>query len=148
MTHRMMVLSLQLGCILFIAKLSAALFEKMRLPGVLGEIAGGILIGPFFLGSIPLPSLPHGLFPMTGAFPVSPELYGFCSVAAIVLLFDAGLETDVALFMRYSIAGCAVGIGGVLGSFLLGDLTAVWFSHMLFKEPLTFMSPPALFLLS
>mgnify|MGYP006309783925 CR=1 FL=1 len=91
MTHRMMVLALQLGVILFVAKLGSVLFEKIRLPGVLGEIAGGILLGPYLFGAIPLPSLPHGLFPLGGAFPVSPELYGFCSVAAIVLLFNVGL---------------------------------------------------------
>lgn len=146
MTHRMMVLALQLGCILFVAKLSGSLFEKLHLPGVLGEIAAGILVGPFCLGKLPLPSLPHGLFPLNGEFPVSPELYGFCSVAAIVLLFDAGLETDFRLFMRYSVAGSLVGLGGVLVSFVLGDLTAVWFSGLLFAEPVGFMSPPALFL--
>ena len=146
MTHRMMILALQLGVILFVAKLSSRLFEKMHMPGVLGEIFGGILLGPYLLGAISIPSLPLGLFPLAGEFPISPELYGFCSVAAIVLLFDAGLETDVALFMRYSVAGGLVGIGGVLGSFVLGDLTAVWFSHLLFAEPLTFMSPAALFL--
>ena len=146
MTHRMMVLALQLGIILFVAKLCAGLFEKIRLPGVLGEITGGILIGPYLLGAMPLPSLPHGLFPLDGGFPISPELYGFCAVAAIVLLFDAGLETDVALFMRYSVAGGLVGLGGVLFSFVLGDLTAVCFSHLLFPQPLTFFSPEALFL--
>ena len=92
MTHRMMELTLQLGVILFVAKLGSGLFETLRLPGVLGEITGGILAGPYLLGAVPLPALPGGLFPLYGEFPVSPELYGFCSVAAIVLLFDAGLE--------------------------------------------------------
>jgi len=146
MTHRMMALALQLGTILFVAKLTSRLFEKMRLPGVLGEIAGGILVGPYMLGALPLPSLPHGLFPITDGFPISPELYGFCTVAVIVLLFDAGLETDVGLFMRYSVAGILVGVGGVLLSFVLGDLTAVYFARLLFAKPLTFLSPEALFL--
>ncbi len=33
-----------------------------------------------------------GLFPGFGAFPVTPELYGICSLAAVVLLFMVGLE--------------------------------------------------------
>jgi len=146
MTHRMMVLALQLGVILFVAKLSSGLFEKMKLPGVLGEIAGGIVIGPYLLGTLPLLGLPHGLFPLTNGFPISPELYGFCSVAAIVLLFNAGLDTDVRLFMRYSVAGSLVGVGGVVFSFVLGDLTAVCFSRLLFDVPIGFLSPEALFL--
>ncbi|MBM4142175.1 MAG: sodium:proton exchanger [Lentisphaerae bacterium] len=146
MTHRMMVLVLQLGVILFVAKFSARLFEKIGMPGVLGEIAGGVAIGPYLLGGAALPSLPEGLFPLAGAFPVSPELYGFCAVAAVVLLFNAGLETDVPLFLRYSLAGSMVGLGGVLASFVLGDLVAVWCSRLLSPAPIGFLAPPALFL--
>jgi len=146
MTHRMMMLALQLGTILFVAKFGSGLFQKFHLPGVLGELGIGIIVGPYLLGAIALPGLAGGLFPVCGEFPISPELYGFCSIAAIVLLFNAGLETDVELFMRYSIVGGLVGIGGVLLSFVMGDLTAVWFSHLLFDEPVNFFSPAALFL--
>ena len=43
MTHRMMLLVIQLGVILFAAKLGNLLFEKIRLPGALGELAAGRL---------------------------------------------------------------------------------------------------------
>ncbi|MFT5474558.1 MAG: Kef-type K+ transport system membrane component KefB/mannitol [Kiritimatiellia bacterium] len=146
MTHRMMVLALQLGVIVFLTKTLSGLAHKLHLPGVLGELAGGIMFGPYLLGTVPLPALPHGLFPLIGEFPVSPELYGFCSVAAIILLFHAGLETNVTMFIRYSVAGTLVGLGGVLLSFVFGDLAAVWFSSLLFDEALSFFSPAALFL--
>ncbi len=131
MTHRMMMLALQLGVLLFVARLGNSLFERLRLPGVLGEIAGGMAFGPFALGGVPLPRLgfPHGLFPVYHdagpagtlvSFPVSPELYGFCAVASIILLFLVGLETDLAKFLRYSLAGSLVGIGGVAVSFAVG----------------------------
>ncbi len=129
MTHRMMMLIMQLGAILFAAKIGNMLFEKLKLPGVLGELCAGLIIGPYLLGGLPLPGLlPDGLFPMHDRFPVSPELYGICSLAAIILLFMTGLETDIKLFLRYSIAGSLVGIGGVAASFLLGNLTGVFFS--------------------
>ncbi len=55
MTHRMMVLVFQLGIILLAAKAGHLIFEKLRLPGVLGELCSGMLIGPYALGGITLP---------------------------------------------------------------------------------------------
>ena len=147
MTHRMMMLVLQLGVILFAAKLGNMMVQRVGLPGVLGELIAGIIIGPFLLGGIHLPGFSQGLFPLFSAeFPVSPELYGICTVASIVLLFMVGLETDIRLFVQYSVAGGLVGVGGVALSFVLGDLTAVAFSRMLFGKTLGFLSPPSLFL--
>jgi len=146
MTHRMMMLVIQLGVILLCAKIGNILFEKIKLPGVLGELSVGVIMGPYLLGSIPLPGFPSGLFPEAGSFPVSPELYGLCSVAAVVLLFMVGLETDIGLFVKYSLAGTFVGIGGVLASFLTGDLLAVFFSKKLFGYQLDFFSPACVFL--
>lgn len=146
MPERMMFLVLQLGVLLLATRLGNLLFERCRLPGVLGELAAGIVIGPHGLGSLSLPGFPHGIFPGFGVEPVSPELYGFCSVAAIVLLFMVGLETDVGLFLRYSVAGSAVGIGGVAASFLIGDFVAVALSDYVFGTHLSFFDGPALFL--
>lgn len=147
MTSRMMMLAIQLGIILFLAKIGNVAFEKLHLPGVLGELCTGVLIGPFLLGSIPLPAFPHGLFPAAAAsFPISPELYGLCSVAAVVLLFMAGLETNIPLFLRYSVAGAMVGVGGVVVSFFSGSLLAMALSPWLFEKQLGFFAPPCLFL--
>ncbi len=147
MTHRMMMLVIQLGVILFAARLGNIFFEKMHLPGVLGELTAGILIGPYLIGTLSIPGFPNGLFPIyTEQFPISPELYGICALASIVLLFMAGLETDIKLFMRYSMVGSLVGIGGVVISFLVGDLLTIIFSKMLFGVTLGFFSPACLFL--
>lgn len=134
LTERMMVLAIQVGVIVIAARIGCMLFEKIHLPGVLGELTMGVIIGPHLLGGIPLPhfkAFEEGLFHVnsfiqSGSTPVSPELYGFCSIASIVLLFLVGLETDLKLIARYSIAGSAVGIGGVAASFIFGDLLGVW----------------------
>jgi len=145
--HRMMLLALQLGVILFMARLGNIFFGKIKVPGVLGELIAGVLIGPYLLGAVPLPGFPHGLFPLFSLeFPVSPELYGICTIASIVLLFMIGLETDIKLFLRYSIAGSLVGTGGVITSFVLGDIMTMIFSKMLFGVSLGFFAPPCLFL--
>jgi Kef-type K+ transport system membrane component KefB/mannitol/fructose-specific phosphotransferase system IIA component (Ntr-type) len=135
-THAMAALVIQLGIILFAAKIGGILVGKIKLPSVLGELLAGILIGPYVLGAVSLPGFPEGLFPLHGgSLAVSPELYGFATVASIILLFVSGLETDLSLFLRYSVAGLIVGLGGVVASFGLGVLAAVWFLGMGPMEP-------------
>jgi len=132
----------QLGVIIISARLGGFLLKKiLKLPGVLGELVTGMLIGPYALGSLSIPGW-GSLFPLPmTAVPVSPELYAIATLASIVLLFLSGLETDLATFLRYSVVGSAVGIGGVIVSFVLGDLCAIFF-HVADS----FMSPAALFM--
>ena len=147
MTHRMMMLVIQLGIILFAARLGNILFEKFHLPGVLGELSAGIIIGPYLIGAIPIPGFSNGLFPMyLPSFPISPELFGISTLASIVLLFTIGLETDFRLFLRYSFVGSLVGVGGVVFSFAIGDILTILFSKYLFGQSLGFFSPQCLFL--
>jgi Kef-type K+ transport system membrane component KefB len=120
------VLVLQLAVILLAAKLGAEIAERwLRQPPVLGELAAGMLIGPYALGGAPLPLL-GPLFPppATGAgpgqLPVSTELYALGQVAAVVLLFVAGLETDFGQFLRFGLAAGAVAVSGVVLPFALG----------------------------
>ncbi len=116
-------LVIQIGVILFAAKLGGILAQKAGIPTVLGELMSGILIGPYALGALALPGFPQGLFVKTVTeIPVSPELYGIATIASIILLFVSGLETDLGLFLKYSVAGSIVGLGGVLFSFAAGDL--------------------------
>lgn len=144
--HRMMLLVIQIGVIIFAAKIGNMIFEKIKLPGVLGELTAGMIIGPYALGSISFIGFSDGLFPIIGSFPITPELYGFCVVASIILLFMVGMETDLSLFMRFSVAGSVIGIGGVAISFIFGDLLAVFLSDLISSKPISFMSPEALFL--
>ena len=149
MAHHMMILAIQLGIIIFAARFFGSLFSKyLKMPSVLGELFAGIVIGGHLLGGIGLPGFPHGLFGTApgAAFPVSTELYAVATIASIILLFLAGLETDVAMFLKFSVTGSMVGLGGVLFSFVLGDLTAVIFTNLISAKPITFMHPIALFL--
>jgi Kef-type K+ transport system membrane component KefB/mannitol/fructose-specific phosphotransferase system IIA component (Ntr-type) len=57
-----------------------------------------------------------------------------------------GLETDINLFKRFYRAGAAVGIGGVLGSFILGDLSMVIFGDLILGMSVGYMDPSALFM--
>jgi len=138
--HAITLLMLQLAIILLVAKVGGEIFERfLHQPGVLGELIGGILISPYaFGGLINIPGVGQ-LFqtvklstilkasPLQPDFAVSPELWAVAQMAAIVLLFMAGLETDLRQFLRYAGPATVVAIGGVVTPFFLGALSTWWF---------------------
>ncbi|MDR1930137.1 MAG: cation:proton antiporter [Treponema sp.] len=140
--ERMAELALQIGVILFAVRLGGRLVKKAGIPSVLGELLAGVIIGPFALGGLAFPGFPGGLFPLHEGsnLPVSIELYAFAALASVILLFVSGLETDLSLFLRYSVSGGVIGLGGVVFSFALGALTAM----VLLKAPLA--DPRCLFM--
>ncbi len=156
--QEMMNLVLQLGVILFAARVGGAVASWLKLPSILGELAAGIVIGPWALGGIGfLPDYFHGVF-ADGLFhgaalremaaaghtfdATSPALYGIATLASIILLFLSGLETNLKMFLRYSFVGSMVGIGGVVVSFLFGDLCAVWLLPKYFPHFASLASMP------
>lgn len=138
-------LVLQIGIILIVAKVAGEVCEVyLKQPGVLGELCAGMLIGPYLLGGYitiphigPLFVAPHG----GNGIPVSNELYAFAQIAAIILLFMAGLETDLRQFLRYGGPAFVIALGGVFFPFVLG----AWATVFLGFAP-SFMHPTALFM--
>jgi len=135
-TELMAGLALQLGIIFFAVRLCGRLAKRCGIPQVLGELIAGVIIGPYALGGIPLPSFPHGIFPLgEGSLAVSSELYAFAAIASVILLFTSGLETDIGLFLRYSLAGGIIGIGGVAISFVAGGMAGMFLLGVPFADP-------------
>jgi Kef-type K+ transport system membrane component KefB/mannitol/fructose-specific phosphotransferase system IIA component (Ntr-type) len=130
------VLAIQLGIIFFAVKLTGRLAKKLGIPQLLAELTAGIIIGPFALGGIPVPGMPLGIFATGGGFlGISNELYAFASIASVILLFATGLETNIALFLRYAAAGGLIGLGGAAVSFTLGVFAGVFMLDAGFMDP-------------
>jgi len=125
----------QLSIILFAARLGGIAAGALSLPGVLGELIAGIIIGPYALGALPLPGFAQGMFPMVEGSAIPLALQAFASVASIILLFSSGLETDLDMLLRYSVAGSLIGIGGVVFSFLFGAFLGTFFTHQPLLAP-------------
>lgn len=114
----MAMLILQLGVLVFAARVCGALFRRWHFSGVTGELLAGVLIGPHLFGGVPLPGLPHGL--MTGVPQIltsTHPLFGIVLVSLTILLFQLGLDTDIGLIRRYKTASLAVGMFGSIVSF-------------------------------
>lgn len=148
-THSAVVLAMQLGIILVAAKLAGEFTERiLRQPAVIGELVAGIIIGTVAIhGFEPLGYEPFGLFeevfepPEEGAvIPVPKTLFIFGQVAAIILLLETGLNTDLKAFLRFVPQASLVAIGGVVIPFALGAYATVLFG---FAD--SFFSAPALF---
>ena len=117
-------LILLLSIILITAKIGGEVSERyLKIPPVLGELGAGILISPFLLGGIhwfgggAIFELPLG---EGDGLPVEPQLFFIAQLAAVILLFEAGLETDRQKFMKYVRPATAVAAGGVLLPFTMG----------------------------
>ncbi|MBN2652916.1 MAG: cation:proton antiporter [Spirochaetales bacterium] len=152
MTHNMTLLVLQLSIIIISCRLFGYIFERyLKMPKVLGELLSGIIIGPYALGGIKLSFL-SGLGAsqlFTNPLPIgeagiaiTPELWGLAVIASIVLLFLTGLETDLPTFIKFSGKGSFIGLGGIVFSFVFGDLIAV----AMLGGVTGFMHPTALFM--
>ncbi len=124
-------LTAQLSVILIAAKIGAEVCERyLKQPAVLGELIMGVLLSPFLFGG-KIPFFEGGaLFPApveAVGIPIPAPLFAVAQVAAVILLFLAGLETDLKQFLRYALAATVVAMGGVLVPFFLGAYLTVFF---------------------
>ena len=97
----------------FRCKIFAELFNKLKLPVVLGELLAGIIIGPFALGSFPL-------FDGKPLVILNETMRQIGEISGIVILFIAGLEITPREFLRGGFASFTVGACGVVVPFFVG----------------------------
>jgi len=102
-----------LAVLLFAAKIFAEIFNKLRLPVVLGELTAGIIMGPFAIGSIPI-------FDGKPLVILNETVLQIGEIAGIVILFIAGLEITPREFLRGGAASFTIGACGVIVPFFLG----------------------------
>ncbi|MDQ3837049.1 MAG: cation:proton antiporter [Thermoproteota archaeon] len=104
---------ISLGILLFAAKLMAELFHRIKLPIVLGEILAGIIVGPFALGALPL---------INGEplVVLDDTVIHVGQIAAVVILFVAGLEITPTEFLRGGAAAFTIASVGVIVPFFVG----------------------------
>ena len=104
---------ISLAVLLFAAKIFAEIFNKLRLPVVLGELIAGIIVGPFALGSIPI-------FDGKPLVILNETVLQIGQIAGIVILFIAGLAITPREFLKGGPASFTIGACGVIVPFLLG----------------------------
>jgi Kef-type K+ transport system membrane component KefB len=104
---------ISLALLLFTAKIFAELFHRIKLPIVLGELLAGIVIGPYALGGLPL-------FNGEPLVILDETIKNIGELAAIVILFVAGLEITPREFLRGGASSFTIGALGVIVPFFVG----------------------------
>src|SRR5262245_65247105 len=96
--------------ILIVAKLGGELFERFKQAAVLGELVGGIIIGNLALAGF------------TAAEPLKTnEVIGaLAEIGVIILLFEAGLESNLIGMMEVGWSSLLMGVAGGWGTLFFG----------------------------
>jgi len=115
MQHDTQTLLLELFVIFVAAKLGGELFERLKMPAVLGEILAGVIFGPYSLSWV-IPSS---------------TVLSIAELGAIFLLFTVGLETRPKDLLKLGREATGVALGGIALPFAFG------FGYMMLgKHPL------------
>jgi Kef-type K+ transport system membrane component KefB len=103
-------LVVQLAILLGVAVACGRVMQRLRQPPVLGEILGGVLLGPSLLGAL-APSLHQAL---AGAGGPHDPLAALSRLGMLFFLFAVGLETDLATLRGTARAAVSIGLAGTL----------------------------------
>ncbi|MCB9077133.1 MAG: cation:proton antiporter [Anaerolineaceae bacterium] len=118
----------QLAAMLGCAMLFGHMARKLHQPAVLGELVGGIVLGPSILGGV-FPQIYNGLFPPSDTLAVAQD--GLIKLGMLFFMFVAGLEINLRQVRQQgqqatliSVLGIAVPLG--LGLGLVVTWPEVW----------------------
>lgn len=98
-----MEILLQIVLFLIVAKIGGELAERAHLPPILGELLGGMVLGPSFLKIVS----------------PDPVMRDISQVGIILLMFLAGLETNLEEMKRIGLVSFLTAAGGVAVPFFL-----------------------------
>jgi Kef-type K+ transport system membrane component KefB len=111
------LLSLHLAAMLGTALVLGQAARRIGIPAVVGEIAGGLLLGPTVLGRL-APDFHHWLFPATG--PITSARTAIARVGMLFFIVTIGLDISVGEFRRIGRKALSVGTIGTLVPLVLG----------------------------
>jgi len=107
----------ELGLLLLVGRLMGEAAQRLGQPAVMGQLIGGLLLGPSVLGLI-WPAAQHALFPGT---PEQKSMINAVSqLGILMLLLLTGMETDLQLVKRVGRAAVTVSAAGVALPFICG----------------------------
>jgi Kef-type K+ transport system membrane component KefB len=124
-----------LGSVIIMGRLMGRVFRYLRQPPVIGEVIGGIVLGPSLLGRL-WPEASDFLLPPT----VAPYLGVISTVGVILYMFMVGLELNVALLRKRAHATVATSHASITAPFLLGSTAALFLYPLLSNSDVSFTS--------
>lgn len=105
---------LSIAIILLSTKIFGGLTEKIHLPHVVGALVAGVIIGPSMLGIVDNTTF----------------LDEVAQIGVIILMFMAGLDTDLGEIKRKGASYLLIAVMGVIIPLVGGFLSYMWFFHI------------------
>jgi Kef-type K+ transport system membrane component KefB/nucleotide-binding universal stress UspA family protein len=106
-----------LAILLLVGRGIGEIMQKIGQPAVMGQLLGGVLLGPSVLGLL-WPAAAHALFPQT--VEQQSMINAVSQLGILMLLLLTGMETDLRLVRRIGRAAVAVAAAGVALPFICG----------------------------
>ena len=110
---------LSIALMLLVAKVFGELFTRFHQPAVLGELIGGMAVGALALS-------PYGAGPIE-MLRADAVINALAEIGVIILLFEVGLESNLAEMMEVGWSSLLVALLGVVAPFFLGWGVAAFF---------------------
>lgn len=131
---------LALTVVIITARVMGLLFARIGQPSVIGEVIGGLMLGPSLLGRV-APSLAAAILPGDAA----PFLNVIAQLGVILYMFLVGLELDLGVIRSRARTTIAISNAGIIVPFALGWLLG-WGLYDRFAPPGVAFVPFALFI--
>ena len=122
----------QILLLLVVGRGFGEILERFGQPAVMGQLIGGILLGPSFFGWL-WPSAQHLIFPSDPTQMSMIKAVG--QVGILMLLLLTGMETDLRLVRRVGAACVSISTTGILVPFACGFALAQVLPQSLLPEP-------------
>lgn len=129
-----------LALILLFTKLFGLIFRKIGLPQVLGYIIAGILVGPAVFGELGFALIGVESEKYTALFVLAAPSKGvtlgedglliFSKIGVLLLMFSAGLETNLKELKNTGLAAALMALAGVILPMALGVLVSLPFGNI------------------
>jgi Kef-type K+ transport system membrane component KefB/nucleotide-binding universal stress UspA family protein len=124
----------ELALLLLVGRLMGEAAQRIGQPPVMGQLIGGLLLGPSVLGRL-WPAAEQVLF--TGSAAQKSLIQGVSELGVLMLLLLTGMETDLALVKRVGRAAVLVAIAGVAIPFACGVALGLALPTSLLPRPET-----------
>jgi Kef-type K+ transport system membrane component KefB len=126
---------LALAAVVLTGRVLGRLFAGIGQPPVIGEVIGGILLGPSLLGRV-APGMASYVLPSS----VAPFLGVIAQLGVMLYMFMVGLQLNASLLRSRAHATVAISHASIVAPFVLGSLLALFLYPRLSTSDVSFTS--------
>ena len=122
----------QVVLLLLVGRLLGEAMQRIGQPAVIGQLLGGIVLGPSVFGMI-WPEAQHAIFPASGA--QKSMIDGVSQLGILMLLLLTGMQIDLRLVRKVGAAAASVSLAGISLPFLCGFALGEFLPDAMLPKP-------------